>query len=168
MSQIGNGCALARVSRRTNFARLIDGDTAMLRIEFIMPRASSCSFSNRCARAFNLGSYAAALLTMVATMACGRQPGATPQRQAPPAMPVQVAHWDPGKQRFVNEPVASGPPPPAPLPEADAGAIVLQRLPSGKGTFIDLHGRFRNYMMLHAKEDGSVSGECRSSEAGHP
>ncbi len=83
----------------------------------------------------------------------------------PPAM---VANWDPVKRAFVPMPSASAAQPAGITPSATvASAIaapVLQALPSGKGTFIDLHGTLQSYVIMRALGDGGVTTDCVDRE----
>lgn len=48
-----------------------------------------------------------------------------------------------------------------------AAAPVLQVLPSGKGTFIDLHGGSQSYVVIRTSADGGVSTECLDGKGEH-
>lgn len=109
-------------------------------------------------------------LTIVpfAAMACHGAERTTLERRTgaelhPPAM---VANWDPVKRAFVPIPSASAAQPAGITPSASvaSAAPVLQVLPSGKGTFIDLHGTLQSYVVMRALDDGGVTTDCVDRE----
>ncbi len=132
-----------------------------------MPLAGNHTFFKRWTRAPRLGACALSFLTTVLTAACHQQPQVTRGQAKPAATPAQMAHWDPGNQRFVSAPAAPAAPVAPPQLPPDAGPITLQRLPSGKGTFIDLRGGFQSYLTMHVRDGGASVTECRG-EGGRP
>lgn len=82
--------------------------------------------------------------------------------------PAMVANWDQGKQTFVPMPPGSALQSASATPQASAAsAPVVQVLPSGKGTFIDLHGGFQSYVVMKASHNGAISTECIDGPGAH-
>ena len=82
-----------------------------------------------------------------------------------------TANWDPQRQAFVPLPLAtanSNSTAQRSEVKIAAPAPALQALPSGKGTFIDLHGRFQHNIVARVRPDGSVAVECLDYTGVHP
>ena len=84
--------------------------------------------------------------------------------------PAMVANWDPSKRMFVPLPSGSAlraPQTTQASATSAATAPVLQALPSGKGTFIDLHGTSQSYVVIKASSDGGISTTCLDGPGTH-
>jgi len=85
--------------------------------------------------------------------------------------PAMVANWDPSKRAFVPMPPGSALQSASAMPQASAAsaaaAPVVQVLPSGKGTFIDLHGGLQSYVVIKASHNGAISTECIDGPGAH-
>jgi len=83
-----------------------------------------------------------------------------------------VAYWDPVQKTFTAPPPGTTGPASGALPQSNVTAgpqsPVLQPLPSGHGTFIDLQGGSQSYVVAHIHADGGASAECQGHSGEHP
>ncbi len=118
------------------------------------------------------GSLFLLVVASAVVMAChSAGHGNLQRRSSNTRRPGMVANWDPERRTFVPLPPGSAKQPTGNTPQANVQtatvAPVLQVLPSGKGTFIDLHGASQSYVVIKASNSGGISTTCLDGQGTH-